>query len=515
MRHPTRILVIGLLLLLVIASRFLYSSVPEQQNAQELNLVAGSLVQHVPKNIGWKQNQVQRENAKKLQQSLPSMNDNRNTPSMVDFNRSKLKKKEDNLTKKIKGGGEDDSKVISEAENKIRLKEEEIEKAENDLDHRKLQNKGLKKDLQHDNKAQHSPFESEVSYHDEELIKKTTLLEEKSLVPDQKEPENVSKENHSDNFNGNKNGGKKKSEKKVATPIVSQQNENNILMILAKVSQASSLAKRFKRCVLSICEHSSINLTFHIITDKVGKLTCEDTFSQAGKVCNQGLSVTYYDVDNVSSKVKPITKEIQNLFSTGSRSYFSHPLFFVSTAIHQVLPQTMKHIISLDSDLFFQTDIKQLFAIFDNFKATTIFGLAREQQPVYRHILHMYRDGHPGAKAGEPPPDGATGFNSGVMLINLQKMRDSKRYNQLLNNNVVKEIATKYTFQGHLGDQDFYSLLNLDYPEFFHVLPCSWNRQLCTWWRNHGYEKVFNLYHNCSGPIHVYHGNCNTKMPNE
>lgn len=175
----------------------------------------------------------------------------------------------------------------------------------------------------------------------------------------------------------------------------------------------------------------------------------------------------------------------------------------------------MMRVISLDSDLFFKTDIKQLFAIFDNFKATTIFGLAREQQPVYRHILHMFRDKNPGTKVGEPPPDGITGFNSGVILINLRNMRESRIYNLLLHNNVVKEIADKYTFHGHLGDQDFYSLLNLEYPALFHILPCSWNRQLCKWWRDHGYAQVFDSYYNCSEPIHVYHGNCGTKLPNE
>lgn len=206
---------------------------------------------------------------------------------------------------------------------------------------------------------------------------------------------------------------------------------------------------------------------------------------------------------------------LQNLFSSSSHSYYNHPLFFVSTAIHHVLPKNMMRIISLDSDLFFKTDIKQLFAMFDDFKATTIFGLAREQQPVYRHILHMYRDRNPGTKVGEPPPHGITGFNSGVLMINLHNMRESKTYNHLLNNNVVKRIANKYTFQGHLGDQDFYTLLNLAYTDLFHVLPCSWNRQLCTWWRDNGYAEVFNSYFNCSEPIHVYHGNCGTKMPNE
>ena len=205
----------------------------------------------------------------------------------------------------------------------------------------------------------------------------------------------------------------------------------------------------------------------------------------------------------------------QDLFSSSSQSYYNHPLFFISTAIHHVLPQSMMRIISLDSDLLFKTDIKQLFAIFDNFKATTIFGLAREQQPLYRHLFHMFRDRNPGTKVGEPPPDGLTGFNSGVVLINLRNMRESRIYNLLLHNNAVREIAHKYTFQGHLGDQDFYSLLNLEYSALFHILPCSWNRQLCKWWRDHGYAQVFDSYYNCSEPIHVYHGNCQTKMPNE
>lgn len=175
----------------------------------------------------------------------------------------------------------------------------------------------------------------------------------------------------------------------------------------------------------------------------------------------------------------------------------------------------MMQIISLDSDLFFKADIKQLFAEFKRFNTSTVFGLAREQQPVYRHVLHMFRNRNPGTKVGGPPPDGLTGFNSGVVLINLHNMRDSKLYNKLLQGSEVKEMSKKYTFQGNLGDQDFYTLLNLEYPEFFHVLPCSWNRQLCTFWRDNGYADVFDSYFNCSEPIHVYHGNCGTSMPNE
>ncbi|KAL9971026.1 hypothetical protein ACROYT_G023503 [Oculina patagonica] len=500
MRHPVRILVIGLLLVLVIASRFLYSSVPENQPIQEINLMAGNLAQqHRHKNIDKKQN-----SANTLQEKHP-ISSEKSALAMADPNGSQPKEHESDLSQ---------ISLEKSNENKINLKEAKDEKSDNDLNHRKNipDNERL-----HKNAGQLSPFESETN--DEEVAKRTAFLEEKAFVGDHNKSlksGKVSKHNGKkaeDRLAANKDRGKI-SEKKDLKSGSSQQ-ENNILMILAKVGQTSPLAKRFKRCVLSICEHSSIKLTFHIITDTLGKLTCEDTFNQAGKVCKSGLNVTYYDVDKVSKKIEPITKEIQNLFSSSSHSYYNHPLFFVSTAIHHVLPKNMMRIISLDSDLFFKTDIKQLFAMFDTFNSSTIFGLAREQQPVYRHILHMYRDRNPGTKVGEPPPDGLTGFNSGVLLINLHKMRESKMYNHLLHNNVVKQIANKYTFQGHLGDQDFYTLLNLDHPDLFQVLPCSWNRQLCTWWRDNGYAQVFDSYFNCPEPIHVYHGNCGTKMPNE
>lgn len=66
------------------------------------------------------------------------MDDDKNLFFMVDLSFSKLKKKEDNLMKKIKGGVKDDSKVVFDVEYKVRLKEVEVEIVENDLDYRKM-----------------------------------------------------------------------------------------------------------------------------------------------------------------------------------------------------------------------------------------------------------------------------------------------------------------------------------------------------------------------------------------
>ena len=176
----------------------------------------------------------------------------------------------------------------------------------------------------------------------------------------------------------------------------------------------------------------------------------------------------------------------------------------------------MSRLIMLDTDLQFRTDIKNLFSIFNEMAPTNIMALAREQQPVYRHIIHMYLNKNPGSKLGGPPPDGSTGFNSGVKLVNLNVMRTSKVYNDLLMNPTkIKRLANKYTFKGHLGDQDFFSLISFENPKLFHILPCSWNRQLCTFWRDNGYRDVFDQYHSCDPPIYVYHGNCDSRIPDE
>lgn len=130
-----------------------------------------------------------------------------------------------------------------------------------------------------------------------------------------------------------------------------------------------------------------------------------------------------------------------------------------------------------------------------------------------RHILHEYRRTNENTTIGSPLPNGFPGFNSGIVLLHLRKMRESKLYNSLLNQDVIKHICQKYQFHGHLGDQDFYTITAIDHRLLYHTLSCGWNRQLCQWWRFHGYSNVFDDYHRCEQPIMLYHGNCNSALP--
>ena len=55
----------------------------------------------------------------------------------------------------------------------------------------------------------------------------------------------------------------------------------------------------------------------------------------------------------------------------------------------------------------------------------------------------------------------------------------------------------------------------MERPEFIHTIDCGWNRQLCTWWRDRGYADVFANYSKCDSEIKLWHGNCNTPIPDD
>ncbi|XP_045143464.1 xyloside xylosyltransferase 1 [Echinops telfairi] len=226
-------------------------------------------------------------------------------------------------------------------------------------------------------------------------------------------------------------------------------------------------------------------------------------------------AVIFHDVAVLTDKLFPVVAAMQKHFSAGSGTYYSDSIFFLSVAMHQIMPKEILRIIQLDLDLKYKTNIRELFEEFDNFLPSAIIGIAREMQPVYRHTFWQFRHENPQTRVGDPPPEGLPGFNSGVVLLHLDAMRQSPLYGRLLEPERVRQLADKYHFRGHLGDQDFFTMIGMEHPELFHVLDCAWNRQLCTWWRDHGYRDVFEAYFRCEGHVKIYHGNCNTPIPED
>ncbi|XP_059866896.1 xyloside xylosyltransferase 1 [Delphinus delphis] len=292
----------------------------------------------------------------------------------------------------------------------------------------------------------------------------------------------------------------------------------HLLMMFTKAEHNAALQAKARVAIRSLLRlakfeaHEVLNL--HFVSEETSREVAKALLREllppaAGFKCK----VVFHDVGVLTDRLFPVVEAMQKHFSAGSGTYYSDSIFFLSVAMHQIMPKEILRIIQLDLDLKYKTNIRELFEEFDNFLPGAVIGIAREMQPVYRHTFWQFRHENPKTQVGGPPPEGLPGFNSGVMLLNLEAMRQSPLYGRLLEPAQVQQLANKYHFRGHLGDQDFFTMIGMEHPELFHVLDCTWNRQLCTWWRDHGYSDVFDAYFRCEGHVRIYHGNCNTPIP--
>ncbi|XP_053566178.1 xyloside xylosyltransferase 1 [Bombina bombina] len=293
----------------------------------------------------------------------------------------------------------------------------------------------------------------------------------------------------------------------------------HLLMMFTKIDKSPGLRSKFQVALSSLVKYGKFEsneiLSLHFVSDEpskdIGKTVLRDLLQGA----RFKYKVIFHDVNVLTEKLFPIVEAMQKHFSAGSGAYYSDSIFFLSVALHRIMPKEITRIIQLDLDLKFKTNIRELFEEFDNFLHNSVIGIAQEMQPVYRHTFWQYRRENPKTKVGDPPPNGMPGFNSGVMLLHLEAMRLSSLYNQLLEPESVRQLTDKYHFNGHLGDQDFFTMIGMEHPELFYVLDCGWNRQLCTWWKDHGYSDIFEEYYSCDSHIKIIHGNCNTLIPED
>lgn len=88
-----------------------------------------------------------------------------------------------------------------------------------------------------------------------------------------------------------------------------------------------------------------------------------------------------------------------------------------------------------------------MFSFSFRFASDTLFGLAKELSPVYFHILQKYRRKYPKSKLGLSTMDnGNQGYNSGVVLMDVEKLRHSIVYKNVTKKSFVQYLSSKYSF---------------------------------------------------------------------
>ncbi|KAM7342600.1 xyloside xylosyltransferase [Cochliomyia hominivorax] len=319
----------------------------------------------------------------------------------------------------------------------------------------------------------------------------------------------------------------------------------NIFVIYTKENY--QLHVKFELFIKSLLKfaNSGVLLHLHVLTDETSGHSVDQILEAEVRRYRRSIIYSLYNMRLCAEEVMDIVNTMTPYFSSTPKSYYSDSLFFLSLGLHRIADENMERAILLDCDIVFRTDVRLLFNEFERFSPDHLYGLAPELTPVYRHILYRYRANYPNTDFGSPfymsaseihnmvsdesqhSPHklrkserhggairhGYPGLNSGVVLLHLKRIRKSHIYHQQLHDSEVRKLTSKYMFKGHLGDQDFFTLLGYEFPNLIYRLDCVWNRQLCTWWKDHGYSDVFDKYFTCKGRIKMYHGNCNARVP--
>lgn len=169
------------------------------------------------------------------------------------------------------------------------------------------------------------------------------------------------------------------------------------------------------------------------------------------------------------------------------------PVYLWKPLLHLVLPSWVERVVVLDLDVFLFSDIAQLWRRFERFPPPALIGLVEEQCPSYQEARAL----------------GGSGFNGGVQLLALSRMRASRPYATALQRYAMHDqrLPMKPGGIGWLGDQTLYSWMSVNasgYRSLFEILPCGWNRQIGT--HMAGWRGFWDR-HRCDRRCHLLHGN--------
>jgi len=183
-------------------------------------------------------------------------------------------------------------------------------------------------------------------------------------------------------------------------------------------------------------------------------------------------------------------------------------LFYLLPYHHLEFPPSLKKLIIIDVDLEFSMDMLRLFNHFKKFGSSEVLSCGVSQSPFYFSFFKEHRKSHPDSPVGQPGR--FQGLNTGVLLLDLERMRNSSEYNFFTTQAGVKELAEKWKLGGTVGDQDWLTLLSFEKPELINILPCEFNREEHRPGECHGdtkeeWEVRDAAYHHCPGIIRIRH----------
>ncbi|XP_040834827.1 glucoside xylosyltransferase 1 isoform X3 [Ochotona curzoniae] len=138
------------------------------------------------------------------------------------------------------------------------------------------------------------------------------------------------------------------------------------------------------------------------------------------------------------------------------------------------LPLILKEVDSLlyvDTDILFLRPVDDIWSLLKEFNSTQIAAMAPEHE---EPRIGWYN------RFARHPYYGETGLNSGVMLMNMTRMRRKYFKNDMTTarlrwGDVLVPLLKKYKLNITWGDQDLLNIMFFHNPESLFVFPCQWN----------------------------------------
>ncbi|XP_054993002.1 glucoside xylosyltransferase 2 [Sorex araneus] len=160
-------------------------------------------------------------------------------------------------------------------------------------------------------------------------------------------------------------------------------------------------------------------------------------------------------------------------FSVGNPQEWKK-LFKPCAAQRLFLPVILKDVDSLlyvDTDVLFLRPVDDLWKLLRQFNSTQLAAMAPEHEI---SKIGWY------SRFARHPFYGSAGINSGVMLMNLTRIRSAQFKNSLIPEGLAWEdmlypLYQKYKNSITWGDQDLLNIIFYFNPECLYVFPCQWN----------------------------------------
>ncbi|XP_045453796.1 LARGE xylosyl- and glucuronyltransferase 2-like [Melitaea cinxia] len=199
----------------------------------------------------------------------------------------------------------------------------------------------------------------------------------------------------------------------------------------------------------SLLHHRQTQVHFHFIVGSGSMHTINKLFETWDI---PDVKYTCYDSQNRLSEVRWIPN-----------SHYSGIFALVKLLFPSILPDSLKRVIVLDSDLTFLSDIAELWDLFRNMTDDQYIGLVENESNWYTNT-------------GKRWPALGRGYNTGVMLLDLYKIRRKIDWTSVWHETIREnlEILKETT----LADQDVINAIIKKHPKIVYNISCQYNVQM-------------------------------------